>query len=422
MAKIQNILTMQKRELEKTLRAHYIRRDIQLPAPDKDIIKVIIGPRRSGKSFFTIHELNKVGTYGYANFDDEALVEVDDYNDIIETIQALYQKTDVIFLDEIQNLPKWELFVNRLQRQGYCLVVTGSNSRLLSRELASHLTGRYLPALVFPFSFKEYLRYYYPGDVTTSEIKTKLSDYLQSGGFPEPLVKDLNLKQYLSTLHDSVIFKDIIKRHKIRASRGIAELSRYLLSNPGALVSYRNLAKICKVKSEHTITKYLGHLEEAFLFFQVTAFSFKVRNQVKAPKKIYAVDNGLITSLGFRVFDTLGVLYENLAAIELKRRELNGELEFYYYKTRQDYEVDFVIKQALEVTQLVQVSYNITDEKTKSRETRALVYASKELNCTKLMVITDDYEGEETVEWYGIKRKIRFIPLWRWLLLPDFTL
>lgn len=144
-----------------------------------------------------------------------------------------------------------------------------------------------------------------------------------------------------------------------------------------------------------------------------------MRSQVNTPKKIYAVDNGLITTGGFRFFDTLGVLYENLVAIEFKRRELNRELEFYYYKTRQDYEVDFVIKQGLEVRQLVQVSYNITTEKTKSRETRSLLYASEELKCDELIIITADYAGEETVEWYGIKRKIKFIPLWEWLLSPE---
>ena len=419
MANIWNILAMQKRELEKTLQANYVRREIQLPAPDKHIIKVIIGPRRAGKSFFTIHELKKEGNYGYVNFDDEALVKVEDYNDIIEALQSLYQKTDILFLDEIQNLTGWELFVNRLQRQGYNLVITGSNSRLLSRELATHLTGRYLSAIVFPFSFKEYLSYYYPADTTTSEIKTKLNEYLQSGGFPEPLVKDLDIKQYLSILHDSIIYKDIIKRHKIRASKGIEELSRYLLSNPGTLVTFRNLAKICKVKSEHTTAKYLGFLEEAFLVFQVNAFSFKVSSQAKAPKKVYALDTGLVNSVGFRFFDSLGVLYENLVAIELKRRELNGELEFYYYKTQQDYEVDFVVKKGLEVSQLVQVSYAINDEKTKSRETRALLSASKELKCRKLIVITDDYDGEETAEWYGIKETITFIPLWKWLLHPE---
>ena len=210
---------IQKRELEKTLEANYVPRDIPLAALDKNIIKVITGPRRAGKSFFTLHELSKQGNFGYVNFDDEALVEVEDYNEIIDTLQSVYQQTDLLFLDEIQNLPKWELFVNRLQRQGYRLVVTGSNSRLLSRELATHLTGRYLPTLVFPFSFREYLRYYYPGDVTSNEIRTKLSDFLQYGGFPEPLVKDLDLKQYLNTLHDSVLFKDIIKRHGIHKIR-----------------------------------------------------------------------------------------------------------------------------------------------------------------------------------------------------------
>jgi predicted AAA+ superfamily ATPase len=423
MEKIRDVLLMQKRELEEFSQKKYVPRDIELKELNKDIIKVIIGPRRAGKSFFAIHELKKAANLGYVNFDDENLVGVTNYNDIIETINSLYHNPKLLFLDEIQNLPKWELFVNRLQRQGYNLVITGSNSNLLSSELATHLTGRHISTIVFPFSFKEYLNYFGDkGEFTTSEMKTKLYDYLHNGGYPEPLVKGLDYNDYLKTLHDAILFKDIVKRHNIRSIKPMGDLSRFLISNSSNFVSYRNLARLTDLKSVGTIVKYLGHFVEAFLFFELSAFSIKYKEQVKSNKKIYTIDNGFIFSKGFSFSGNIGVLYENLVAVELKRRELEGELEFYYYKNPQGYEIDFVVKKGIEITGLIQVCYRVDNEKTKTREIRSLLHGCKDLKCDHLIVITGDYENEETVEWFGIKGKVRFIPLWKWLLNPEFSL
>lgn len=421
MEKIRDVLLMQKRELEEFSQKKYVPRTVELKELTKDIIKVIIGPRRAGKSFFAIHELKKITNLGYANFDDEALVAVTNYNDIIEIINSLYHNPKLLFLDEIQNLPKWELFVNRLQRQGYNLVITGSNSNLLSSELSTHLTGRHISTIVFPFSFKEYLNYF--GDkeeFTTSELKTKLHDYLHNGGYPEPLVKGLDYNDYLKTLHDAILFKDIVKRHNIRSIKPMGDLSRFLISNSSGFVSYRNLARLTDLKSVSTIVKYLGHFVEAFLFFELSAFSLKYKEQVKSNKKIYTIDNGFIFSKGFSFSGNIGVLYENLVAVELKRRELEGELEFYYYKNPQGYEIDFVVKKGIEITGLIQVSYSVDNEKTKTREIRSLLHGYKDLKCDHLIVITGDYENEETVEWFGLKGKVRFIPLCKWLLNPEF--
>lgn len=423
MANIRDILLMQKKELEGFSQKHYVQRNIELKELSKDIIKVIIGPRRAGKSFFTIHELKNFGNFGYVNFDDESLVEIENYNDIIETIKSLYNHPKLLFLDEIQNLPRWELFVNRLQRQGYNLILTGSNSNLLSSELTTHLTGRHISTIVFPFSFKEYLSYF--GDegdlttLTTSEIKVKLHDYLHAGGFPEPLIKEIGYNEYLKILHESVIFKDIVKRHNIRSARPMSDLSRFLISNPGSFVSYRNLTRLIGLKSVTTIVKYLDFLEEAFLHFKLNAFSVKYKEQVKSNKKIYTIDNGMIGSNAFSFTPNVGVLYENMVAVELKQRELKGELEFYYYKSPQGYETDFVVKEGLEITQLIQVCYNLDDERTKAREVRALFHAFRDLRCEHLTVITSDYDNTETFEWYGIKGNVRFIPLWKWLLNTD---
>lgn len=199
-----DIIILQKRELAQKLKDLYIPRETELKEIKSNLIKVVIGPRRAGKSSFSAHCLGKLSGFGYVNFDDEKLIDVTDYNEIISAVDSVYDKPKYLLLDEIQNLAKWELFVNRLQRQGYNLIITGSNSNLLSFELATHLTGRYSSVLIFTFSFKEFLKYR-GGELTEVEIREQLNSYLKSGGYPEPLVKNLNYKEYLLTLLDSIM-------------------------------------------------------------------------------------------------------------------------------------------------------------------------------------------------------------------------
>src|SRR3990167_7446972 len=168
---LKDILLIQKREIEKRLKEDYIERSVKLK--NQDLINVVVGPRRSGKSFFAIHALNKMGNFGYVNFDDEKLVEIKDYDEIVNAVNSLYNNPKYILFDEIQNLRNLEMFVNRLQRQGYNLVITGSNSKLLSKELSTHLTGRHIPITIFPFSFKEFVKIG-GKELTKSEIKEKL--------------------------------------------------------------------------------------------------------------------------------------------------------------------------------------------------------------------------------------------------------
>jgi len=307
------------------------------------------------------------------------------------------------------------LLVNRLQRQGHNLIITGSNSKLLSKELSTHLTGRYIQINIFPFSFKEFLKLD-NRELTDSEIRAKLFLYITNGGFPEPLVKELDYKEYLSTLFDSIIYKDIVKRFKIRSVEGIESLSSYLISNIAREFSYRTLSQITKCKSVHTVEKYLEYLEEAFIFFKLKKFSPKVKEQTTSNKKIYCVDNGFVTAKAFKLSADIGRLYENAVAIEFKKMEMNGKIRVYYWKSSQQEEVDFVVKRGAKVSMLVQVCYDISDKKTKEREIRALIKASKELRCNNLIVITDDYEKEKVERWFGKKRKIKFIPLWKWLI------
>lgn len=411
---IRDVLLIQKRELESRFKEKYVERDIDLRRINNNLINVIIGPRRSGKSFFAIHVLNKMGSFGYANFDDERLVEVKDYDEIVNTIDSIYNNPKYLLFDEIQNLEKWELFVNRLQRQGHNLVITGSNSKLLSKELATHLTGRHSLTNVSPFSFHESLKLE-DKELTGNEIKTKLFSYVTQGGYPEPLIKKLDHKDYLSTLFASIIYKDIVKRFRVRSVQAIEDLATYMISNIAKEFSYNTLTKVTKCKSVHTVEKYLNYLEEAFIFFKLNRFSFKVKEQMASNKKIYCVDNGFISAKAFKFSPDMGQLYENVVAIELKKLEMDGVANIYFWKSKQQEEVDFVVKQGLKVTHLIQVCFDVSDVKTKEREIRALIKAGKELKCKNLVAITEDYEAKEKISWFGVEGNIRFIPLWKLL-------
>jgi len=408
---LKDILILQKRELEKRFNEKYISRESKIKGLESDLIKIIMGPRRAGKSFFSIHYLRN-SNFGYINFDDEKLINLNNYDELISAINLVYNNPKILLFDEIQNLENWELFVNRLQRQGYNLIITGSNSKLLAKKLATHLTGRHFQIYIFPFSFKEYIKLDNK-ELTTLEIKEKLTNFLIVGGYPEPYIKNLDYVEYLRTLFNSIIYKDIIKRYSIRATNEIDDLALFLLSNITKEYSYLSLTKNIKIKSSHTVKKYINYLEESFIFFNVNRFSYKLKEQLRFNKKIYCLDNGFIQSKAFKLSPDIGKLYENLVAVELKRRELNNQINIYYWKNEKQEEIDFVIKEGIKIKQLVQVCFNIKNQKTKNREIKALVKGSKELKCDNLLIITDDYENEENIDK---KLKIRFIPLWKWLL------
>jgi uncharacterized protein len=414
---IRDTLLLQKRELENRAKERFVERDIDYEKPlQNDLIKVIIGPRRAGKSFLGFNMLNKKGGFGYANFDDEKLIETKDYNELVATLNSLYDNPKYILFDEIQNLARWELFVNRLQRQGYNLVITGSNSNLLSSELSPHLTGRHMLINIFPFSFSEFLMMGgSPEQLTSQEIKTKLSEYLKYGGYPEPWQKKIDHKEYLTTLFNSIIYKDIVKRFNIRLISTIENLAVYLLSNITVEFSYNTLKRIIGSKSVHTIEKYLGYLEESFIFFRIHRFSPDLKDQLSSNKKIYCIDNGFIHAKGFSAETDKQQLYENAAAIKLKKEEMDGGAKVYYWKRPVRQEVDFVLKEGTDITRLIQVCYDINDIKRCENEEKSLIKASQEMDCDSLLVITEDYEGEKEMSWFGTKRKIRYLPLSKYL-------
>jgi hypothetical protein len=380
-------------------------------------VLVITGVRRCGKSILA-HLFLRNFKYAYINFDDERLetVKASDLNKILEAFYQLYGDIDFMIFDEIQNIPKWELFITRLQRSKK-VIITGSNSKLLSGELATHLTGRHVDVALYPFSFKEFLRFkgleydiYLTRDI--AKIKSYLDDYLIQGGFPEG--ED---KEHIRSLYNDVITKDILFRYNIRFRSAFKEFSKLVISNFSNDITYSSLKNIIGIKSVHTVKNYLDMLEETFLVFRLPKFSFKFKEQLREPRKVYVVDNGVINVLGFKFSENIGRLYENAVFMGLKRKQgLKPNLELFYYRNVQGHEVDFIVKEGSSIKQLVQVCYNIKDENTKKRELRALLHAGKELKCKSMFVITSEYEAEEWVSWFGIKRKIRFVPLWKWLL------
>ncbi len=411
---IRDIIIKQKEELESKLKERYVARDIRLKSDNSGLIQVIIGPRRAGKSFFAMHEVYAAGSFGFVNFDDERLVAVDDFDEILEAINSVYSNPSVLLMDEIQNFPGWELVVNRLQRRGLKLIITGSNSNLLGSELATHLTGRHLPTYLFNFSYNEYLRIF-DIPLTEAETKERFIDFLVRGGFPEPWLKNLDLKSYLQVLFDSILFKDIVKRHRIRYAGALENLANWLISNIASDFSFNKLSEQTQISSVHTLQNYLKYLEEAFIFFTLDRFSFKVREQQKSNKKLYCFDNGFYQAKAFQLAPDFGKLLENLVAIELKRRSLQQGWNVFYWKGREQEEVDFVVRQGTAVTQLIQVCWDPEQAKTKDREIRALLKASRELKCANLTVITNNYEGNESDSWFGIDGQIEFIPARKWL-------
>lgn len=419
---IKNTILEQKNRQEALLKEIYIPR-YQTAKLEKmmnnSLIKVVLGPRRAGKSFFATH-IFKPGEAAYVNFDDENLLKVEDYNEIIKNAISIYDNTKYLLLDEVQNIPNWELLVNRLHREGFNLLVTGSNSKLLSKELATHLTGRHLPLELLPFSFKEYLKYKNftedANQITATKTKAKLLNYLdlfmKNGGFPELVIHELKPETYLTPFIDSLLFKDVIKRYKLRKSDHIYNLETYLINNVANEFTYERLANNLKINSWATVIKYMSFLEEAYLLVILSRYSHKTAQRLKSPKKAYMIDNGLITAKTVQLSKDNGKLMENLVFTELLKQGLRPNIELFYYKTRNDKEIDFVVKKDIAVSELIQVAYDTSSPEVSKREIKALIEAGGELHVKKLTVLT--WDEKKQIKKDGAV--INFVPLWEWMI------
>ncbi|MFH0973984.1 MAG: ATP-binding protein, partial [Candidatus Micrarchaeota archaeon] len=398
-------------------------------------ILAVLGVRRCGKSVFSYllaKEISGEKNFGYINFDDERLAEVktSDLNDILQAFYELYGDVDCVVLDEAQNVEKWELFANRLRRTKR-VIITGSNSELLSGELATRLTGRHVDVTLYPFSFKEFVKFKnkseessvtptvkQPNETAVYTTKEKagvlrfLNEYLTLGGFPETSKFG---KTTPAKIYNDVLTKDVLLKHGIRKKEAIKNLARYLVTNSAGEITYTKLAKIFGVKNVSTLSNWVSFLEDAFLIIKLERFAFKLKQQFVAPKKVYCVDNGMVNAVGFTFSENAGKLMENAVAVELQRRKA-GDSEFatgvYYWKDHQQNEVDFVVKKGARVTQLVQVTRASDASEVNEREVKALLKASRQLRCGDLLVITWDYEGAEKIKG----KRIAFTPLWKWLL------
>jgi predicted AAA+ superfamily ATPase len=413
---LKRIIQSQREEMEETLSKGIIEREgldwakgfLRYPN-----ILVVLGVRRSGKSIFSflVSQEDKQKT-AYVNFVDERFINVktEDLDKILQAFYELYGDIDFVILDEIQRVYGWELFANRLRRTKK-VIITGSDSKLLSGELATHLTGRHIDFILQPFSFREITgtqtKPYSTREIAT--MKTELKKYLEGSGFPE---FKLFGQAIVREIYDDIVTKDCIQRHGIREEKSFRELAAYLVSNFSCEFTYSKLAKIVSIRNTNTAKNYVQYLQEAYLLAIVERFSPKMKQQIIAPKKVYCIDHGFCNFVSFNLSKNYGRLYENIVYVELLRRKTTKpELEIYYWKDHQQNEVDFVIKKNNKIEQLIQVCFNPTNSDTSERETKALLKASIELKCKKLLVITSDFETTE-------KRKqhtIQYTPLWKWL-------
>jgi len=325
-----------------------------------------------------------------------------------------------ILLDEIHLIDNWERWVrttNELDKAK--VIVSGSNAQLLSGELATVLTGRHLDLFVFPVCFEEFLRFR-SLEINDKldmihkkiDIKRLLREYFEFGGFPQ-VVLSKKKKEILVSYFDDILNKDVIRRYNIRKIDELIYLAKFYLTNISSPVTFTSLEKVLNITAD-TIETFSSYLKNAFLIFFISKFSFSVKNQQKAPRKVYSIDVGLSNAVGFRFSKNIGKIAENIVAVELKRKQSRNLLtEIYYWKDYQQNEVDFVIKEGLKIKGLVQVCWDISSVETRKRETRALLKASKELKCNNLLIITGEYEDEEKVG----NKKILYTPLWKWLLI-----
>ena len=392
----------QRAERDELLSRPYQKRHTKYDADEllqNPLIKLITGPRRVGKSVFALLMLQGKN-FAYLNFDDNQLLEKWDEDLAMSALDNVYPDYDFMLLDEIQNLPDWDLWVSKLYRRGKNLIITGSNAKMLSSEMATVLTGRYLQIEMLPFSLDETMSWKNISpdrEEQATQAITLADDYMRNGGYPETIPARSITKSYLSTLFDSILLKDVAQRHKVRNTTDLYNLATYLLSNFCNPISANELAGELGMSSVATTKKFCDYLNEPYLFFYLPRFNNKLKLMNKAPKKVYVVDNGFVQSTAFNLSENLGRLLENQVFVELLRRGYIPGQTLFYYRTRNDKEIDFVTRKGAKVEQLIQVCYDMSSEKTRKRELDALAEAAEELHCDNLLVITNSQE--EKIEW-----------------------
>ena len=414
---MKTILLSQRKERDDLLAQSYISRHTMFNTDEllnSHLIKLITGPRRVGKSTQALLMLRNKN-FAYLNFDKQELLDNWNADLVMRLLDEVYPNYDYLLLDEVQNLSHWDVWVTELFRQGKNMIITGSNANMLSSEMATVLTGKYLPIEMLPFSLAEFFEWHHLDQKAIlpeqrNEAAVLEDDYLRLGGYPETVAARSLATSYLSTLFDSIIWKDVVKRHKIRKTEDINNMALYLLTNFCNQLSANDIADALNIKSVNTTQKFMGYLHEPFLFYYLPRYNNKLKLMTKAPRKIYVVDNGFVAAKAFSTSDNLGRLLENQVFVNLLRKGYDPEKTMFYYRTRNDKEIDFVLRENNRVKQLVQVSYEMTSEKTIRRECGALKEAAQELHCNDLYVLT--YNEKRTLDWEGYT--IHVLPATEW--------
>lgn len=416
---LETVLLDQQEELEEKKHKKFCYRKeeelIDLKSPQA---QVVIGVRRCGKSTLCLNALTHAKVkFAYVNFDDEriSMLNALDLNPMLEVLYKINGSFTHLFLDEIQNIEGWQLFVNRLLRRDIRIIITGSNSKLLSSELATHLTGRHAVIRLFPFSFREFCEC---KDIdadgkTTRAVASRralFDEYLMQGGFPE-LMHIKNKREYISELTENILQRDIVDRYKVRHPVALVKLANHIMNIAPAQMVYTNLSADMGITSSHTTQTYASYLQQAFLVQFMHRFSSKSRSRLVADKA-YCIDPALMDQRPDAFSgQNLGWRLETVIYIELCRRCLHNNLDIYYLSDARR-ECDFIICRGNQVIEAIQVSYDISNAKTRKREINGLLFAADKTRCNKLTLITD-HEYDDLTE---NEHSIAIRPAHEWLL------
>ncbi|MBU1203497.1 MAG: ATP-binding protein [Nanoarchaeota archaeon] len=402
-----------------------------------DFITTIIGPRRAGKTYLCFKKIKELlkeaipkNNILYINFEDEKLIG-SDAKDLDELLNKFYELSEInkkydiyLFLDEVHIVKNWDVWVRRINEmhKNIKIILTGSSSKLLSREISTRLRGRVLSIELYPLSFKEYLNW---GEINYDiktlsnskdrfKIKKEFKKYLTEGGYPAILTnKEIDSSTILQRQFETVIFRDIVERHNIKEIKKLRILAKLLFESVTKEISYNRLSNKLKSLgfniSKNTIIEYISYFEDAYLFFQNLKYEYSLTKQLGSIKKVYCIDNGVLNSVSFKFSEDIGRLMENLVYVELKRR---GKEIFYHKK---NYECDFLVKEKNKITEVIQVTKELNDENSK-REFGGLIEALEKYKLKMGTIITKDTEKEERIKG----KMIKVTPIWKWLLTNNF--
>jgi len=405
---IEKIVLEQREELKRLLVQDVLpRAPMRCVDVESPLAQAVIGMRRSGKSVVCRKALQDSGVdFGYVDFDDEALSKItaEQLDDVLRAVLSAYGPVNHFLFDEIQNVEGWHLFVNRLLRAGNRVVITGSNARLLTSELATHLTGRFLPIDVQPFSFREYVEW------SKQSPQEAWKTYFLRGGLPETFGMP-DPRGYVAALYNAILTKDILGRHKVRNAQRFVDAAYVIMQQFSRELSYDALAGKTGVSSAHTMQTYLAYLEESYLVSRVRKYATKPSERIRNDK-LYVADPALISYftgvLGSE--EELGWRLENIVFLELLRRRRETDAEIFYYRD-QSYDIDFCLVRHGKVVELIQVAYTIEGERTRKREVPPLFGAGRKLGCPKLTLVTDHERETVTVG----SQTVEIVPAREWL-------